>query len=233
VRDDRDVLIEVARRLGLEAAFPWKNLREYQDWVLEDTGLDFEAFCERGILTGKQQYRKYETKGFETPSGKLELKSQLCGLLGLAPLPEYREPPLSPVSTPDLAEEYPLILITGVKIKHFFQSELRQIPALRRANADPRVEIHPDTGRSLGIGDGDWVWIETPVSRVQMKAKLWNGVAHDVVSAQHAWWFPEEGPPHYGWDRSNVNLLFGDDGFDPETGSEPLKSHLCKVYPVR
>ena len=22
-----------------------------------------------------------------------------------------------------------------------------------------------------------------------------------------------------------------DDGFDPETGSEPLKSHLCKVYP--
>jgi hypothetical protein len=23
-----------------------------------------------------------------------------------------------------------------------------------------------------------------------------------------------------------------DDGFDPETGSEPLKSHLCKVYPM-
>jgi anaerobic selenocysteine-containing dehydrogenase len=95
------------------------------------------------------------------------------------------------------------------------------------------VEIHPATGRSLGISDGDWVWIETPVARVQMKAKLWDGVAPDVVSAQHAWWFPEEGPPDYGWERSNVNLLFGDDGFDPETGSEPLKSYLCKVYPVR
>ena len=30
----------------------------------------------------------------------------------------------------------------------------------------------------------------------------------------------------------NQNLLFGDDGFDPETGSEPLKSVLCRVYPV-
>lgn len=233
VRDDRDVLIEVARRLGLTAEFPWRSLREYQDWVLEDTGLDFEGFCERGMLIGEQQYRKYETKGFETPSGKLELQSRLCSLLGLASLPEYREPPLSPVSTPELAEQYPLILITGVKIKHFFHSELRQISALRRANPQPRVEIHPETARSLDIGDGDSVWIETPVSRVQMKARLWDGVALDVVSAQHAWWFPEEGPPDYGWERSNVNLLFGDDGFDPETGSEPLKSHLCRVYPVR
>jgi anaerobic selenocysteine-containing dehydrogenase len=233
VRDDREVLIEVARRLGLEAAFPWRNLREYQDWVLEDTGLDFEAFCERGMLIGEQRYRKYETRGFETPSGKLELKSRVCELIGLSPLPEYREPPLSPLSTPKLAERYPLILTTGVKIKHFFHSELRQIPALRRANPDPRIEIHPDTARPLGIGDGDWVWVETPVARVRMKARLWDGIAPDVVNAQHAWWFPEEAPPDYGWERSNVNLLFGDDGFDPETGSEPLKSLLCRVCPVR
>jgi anaerobic selenocysteine-containing dehydrogenase len=232
VRDDREVLIDVARRLGLEKAFPWKNLREYQDWVLEDTGLDFDAFCERGALVGTQRFRKYETKGFETPSGKLELKSRLFGLLGLAPLPEYREPPLSPQSTPELAELYPLILITGVRTKPFFHSELRQIPALRRANPDPLVEIHPDTAHSLGIADGDWIWIETPVARVQLKARLWKGVAPDVVSAQHAWWFPEAGPPDYDWQRSNVNLLFGDTGFDPETGSEPLKSALCRVYPV-
>jgi anaerobic selenocysteine-containing dehydrogenase len=232
VRDDREVLIEVARRLGLETAFPWRNLREYQDWVLEDTGLDFEAFCELGILTGKQEYHKYQTQRFKTPSGKLELKSQLCELMGLSPLPEYREPSLSPQSTPDLVEQYPLILTSGVKIKHFFQSEMRQIPALRRAVPDPLVEIHPDTARSLDIGDGDQVWIETPVARIQMKARLWDGVAPDVVSAQHAWWFPEEEPPDYGWDRCNVNLLFGDDGFDPETGSEPIKSYLCRLYRV-
>jgi hypothetical protein len=52
----------------------------------------------------------------------------------------------------------------------------------------------------------------------------------EVVNAQHAWWFPEEDPPEYGWKRSNVNLLFGNTHFDPDNGSEPLKSYLCKVY---
>ena len=51
-----------------------------------------------------------------------------------------------------------------------------------------------------------------------------------VVSAQHGWWFPEQAPPEYGWKTSNVNLLYGDEHFDPEGGSEPLKGYLCKVY---
>ena len=54
-----------------------------------------------------------------------------------------------------------------------------------------------------------------------------------MVCAQHGWWFPEEGPPDYGWKRSNVNLLFGDlSGYDPETGAEALRCSLCRVYPV-
>jgi anaerobic selenocysteine-containing dehydrogenase len=63
-----------------------------------------------------------------------------------------------------------------------------------------------------------------------MRARLTDGIAPRVVSAQHAWWFPEDGPPEYGWKRSSVNLLFGDTEYDPETGSEPLRSTLCKVY---
>ena len=232
VRDDREVMIELARRMGLTEEFPWLSLRDYQNWVLEDTGLDFDTFCERGILVGEQRYHKYETEGFATPSGKMELSASLCEFMGLASLPEHREPPLSPISTPEIAKEYPLILMTGVKIKHFFHSELRQIESLRKSNPDPLVEIHPDTAAGLDVADGDWVWIETPAARVRLKARLWDGIAPDVVSAQHAWWFPEEGPPEYGWRRSNVNLLFGDDGFDPETGSEPLKCHLCRVYKI-
>lgn len=93
------------------------------------------------------------------------------------------------------------------------------------------MEIHPETARSLGIREGDWVWIETSENRIRMRAKLFDGIAPDVVSAQHAWWFPEEGPPEYGWKRSNVNLLLGDRAWvDPETGSECLRSSLCKVY---
>ena len=147
-------------------------------------------------------------------------------------MPLYREPPRSPLSKPELAKKYPLILTTGAKIGCFFHSEGRQIESLRKRNPDPLVEIHPETAASLGIEEGDWVWIETKEGRVTMRARLFDGIAQDVVSAQHAWWFPEKGPPEYGWKKSSVNLLFGDMEYDPDSGSESLRSSLCRVYPV-
>jgi anaerobic selenocysteine-containing dehydrogenase len=229
-RDDRDVLFEMAHRLGLNEAFPWRDSKEYLDWVLEDTGLSFEQFCQKDTLLGEMRYRKYESEGFKTASGKFEISSSVMEAMGSSPLPVYREPPLSPVSTPELAKKFPLILISGTKVRNFFHSEYRQVESLRRGNPDPLVEIHPETAAPLGIGEGDWVWVESPSARVKMKAKLFEGIRPDVVNAQHAWWFPEEPPPDYGWKRSNVNLLYDPLHFDPESGAEPLRSHLCKVY---
>ncbi|HEY5530382.1 MAG TPA: molybdopterin dinucleotide binding domain-containing protein, partial [Candidatus Anoxymicrobiaceae bacterium] len=132
-----------------------------------------------------------------------------------------------------LAREYPLILTTGAKSRGFFHSEGRQIPSLRRLNPHPLVEINADTAATLQIADGDEVWVETTEGRIVMKARLSHRLARDVVSAQHAWWFPEAGPPEYGWRNSSVNLLFGDTEYDPDSGSEPLRSSLCRVYGVR
>jgi anaerobic selenocysteine-containing dehydrogenase len=228
-RDDRDIIFDLAHRLGLHEAFPWKSSEAYLEWVLEDTGLSFEAFCERGILLGEMRYFKYKTDGFQTPSKKFEIYSSIMEHAGVSPLPIFREPPLSPVSTPETAKKYPLILMSGTKIRPFFHSELRQIDSLRRENPDPLVEIYPDTAVSLGIDEGDWVWVESPLTKVKMRAKLFHGISPDVVNAQHGWWFPEEEPPEYGWKRSNINLLYGDDHFDPENGAEPIKCYLCKV----
>ena len=229
-RDDRDVIFELAHRLGLHEAFPWRNSGEYLDWVLEDTGLEFKQFCGRDILVGEMRYRKYEAEGFQTPTGKFEIASGIMEAMGLSSMPLFREPPLSPVSTPRLAKEFPLILISGTKIRNFFHSEFRQVESLRKGNPDPLVEIHPDTAASLGIKEGDWVWIESQANRVKMKAKLFDGIRCDVVNAQHGWWFPEEKTSEHAWTRSNVNLLYDHNHFDPENGSEPLKSYLCKVY---
>ncbi len=231
-KDTRDVMIEVARRLGLEEQFPWKDYHDFIGWMLEDTGMTFEEFCDKGILMGDMEYYKYKKNGFRTKSGKFEIYSKRLEGMGISPLPVYREPALSAISTPEIAKEYPLILTSGAKIRALFQSEGRQIKSLRKRNPDPLVEIHPDTAKSLKIQDGDWVWIESREARVQMKAKYFKGIARDVVSAQHAWWFPEEGPPDYGWKKSNINLLFGDMDYDPDTGAESLKCALCKIYPI-
>lgn len=231
VRDDREVIIQVARRLGLFDAFPWADYRTYLEWVLEDTGMNFDEFCEKGILTSQMRYRKFQTDGFATPSKKFEIYSADLENMGISPLPVYREPPMTPLSAPETAQDYPLILTSSGKIREFFHSEGRQIESLRRANPDPTVEINPETARSLGIQQGEWVVIETSDGSASMRAKLVDGIAPGVVAAQYGWWYPEESPPGYGWKKSSYNLLFGKMDYDPEVGAESLRSGLCRVYP--
>lgn len=232
-RDDREIVIQLARRLGLTQAFPWHSYHEYLEWVLEETGMEFDTFCDRGIIAGAMQYYKYRSEGFNTPSGKFEIYSSSLTTRGVSPLPVYREPPVTPVSAPDVHREYPLILTSFGKVKEFFHSEGRQVGSLRRANPAPLVQIHPDTALSLGIADGDWVWVETPEGRVKMTAQLFGGVAPDVVAAQYGWWFPEKDPPDFGWKESSLNLLYGDMTYEPETGSESLRSVLCRIHPMK
>lgn len=230
--DDKQILIELAQRTGMDDCFPWKNVKEYCDWVLKDAGMNFDEFKQLGILKGEMRYRKYEEEGFATPSGKIELYCFNLESMGYDPLPYYVEPPESPYSTPELFKSYPLIITTGGRTQGFFHSEGRQIKSLRKLNPDPLVQIHPATAESLGIEDGDWVWIESPRGRIKQRARLTNGIHPDVVHAQHGWWFPEKGPPEYGFKESNVNMLTGGMPCDPHTGSESFRSFLClcKVY---
>lgn len=44
------------------------------------------------------------------------------------------------------------------------------------------VEINPETARELGIGDGDLVWVESAVGRIQAKARLYPGALPEVVN---------------------------------------------------
>ena len=199
--------------------------------MLQDTTMSFSEFCDKGVIAGKMRYEKFASEGFPTPSGKVELYSGTLASMGVSPLPEYREPPISPASDPATARKYPLILTAGSKPLYFFHSEHRQIPSLRKRNPDPLLEIHPSTAKSAGIGDGEWVWIETPEGRVKMRARLFDGIAEDVVAAQPAWWFPEAPPPDHGWKESNINMILGEMANDPDNGSECLRSVLCRVYP--
>jgi anaerobic selenocysteine-containing dehydrogenase len=188
-RDDRDVIFDVAHRLGLERAFPWPDRHAYLDWLLEDTGMRFEKFKEKDILMGEMRYRKYESEGFHTSSGKFEFYSNVMDHEGRPPPPVDVEPPLSPVSTPELFREYPFILMAGTKILEFFHSEMHQTRSLRKRHPGPVVEIHPVAAARLSVSDGDWVRLETPYGGARLKATLFDGIAPDVVNAEHAWWY--------------------------------------------
>jgi thiosulfate reductase/polysulfide reductase chain A len=177
-------------------------------------------------------------KGFATPTGKVELYSTILEKLGYDPLPDYIEPPETPVSQPQLTEKYPFILITGARFRPMHHSEHRQIRSLRRLYPYPTVEINPDTARQLGIGEGDWTVIETLRGRIKQKAKLTSRIPPRMVECQHGWWFPEEigdDPNLFGVFESNVNVLTPDteEFCDPATGAVTFGPLLCRIYPLK
>ena len=155
-------------------------------------------------------------------------------LKGLAPseicLPEYKEPPLSPVSTPELMEEYPFNMTTGRRNPVYFHSEHRQLPWCREQWPVPRVEINPADAEKLGIQQGDWVWIESKDGKIREVADLYHGVKPGVINTEHTWWLPEFSAPTHGWELVCINALVDKEAQDPYTGSSQLRAYPVKIY---
>ena len=150
------------------------------------------------------------------------------------PLPDYEEPLWSPVRTPEMAKEYPLILITGSRTREYQHGEHRMYASVRRMHPWPQLEIHPETARRLDIANGDWVYIETPLGRVRQKARCIEGIDPSVVHAEAYWWYPEkpgEEPSLFGAFESNVNAIIPDDYETLSFGADNyFRGLLCKVY---
>ncbi len=227
---DEEIFVELARRMKLPVGT--ELVEEVLNSQLARGGLDmtFAELKEKGSVTVPFKYRKYEDGGFKTPTGKIELYSTRFEQMGYAPLPSYEEPPESPISRPEIAEDYPLVLTTGARISYFFNSEHRQIENLRKAHRDPTAEIHPETAARYGITKGDWMWIETKRGRIRQRARLTTGIDPRVIAAEHGWWFPEKPAPEYGVWQSNVNLLTDNEPpYDPAMGTYQLRALLCRV----
>ena len=240
-RSDQQIIYEISSRFRPEEN-PWKNDVELYDSLLEPIGIKYEDMKERVWAYPPFEYYKHEKgllrtdkqPGFNTKSGKYEFCNPLLSELGLEPLPFHKEPHRSPYSTPELAEKYPLILITGARRPEFFLSEHRQSQSLRRLHPNPTVTIHTETAKALGIADKDWVWVENDHGKIKMQAEVTLAIRPDVVNADNGWWFPERDPEdgtYFGTFESNCNVLLSLKNGELGYGST-IKSDLCRVYKV-
>ena len=95
------------------------------------------------------------SKGFGTPSGKIEFYSKSMAQNGLDPLPD---------GEPGLDEEgvgfFPLRMITPPR-HQFLNSTFNEIESLRHGAGDPTIMIHPRDAASRNIGE-------------KMKVRVWN-----------------------------------------------------------
>ncbi len=216
---DWKLWFELARRMGYEKYLPWKDIDEAQNEILKPLQMTVDDLRANpgGYFHSKRAWKKYEKEGFKTPSGKVEIYSETLEKMGYDPLPTYKEPQETPISRPDLAKQYPLILITGQRSIYFLHSMLRGVPSLRSRYPEPMVEISTETAKRLGIGSNDIVIIESLRGSIQMRAAVTMDIHPQVVSVPHGW-----------GGLANQNILT-DNIQDPVYGCPTFRALLCRV----
>ena len=134
---------------------------------------------------------------------------------------------------PELAEEYPLILIMGSRFMPMYHSEQRQIEKALKKMPDPLVTINPKTAEGL-VSQGDWALVSTPQGSKRQRVNVSETIHPQMADSQHGWWFPERDqklPDLFGVFESNANLLCPDEPAfcSPEIGSRPHSALLCRI----
>ena len=233
---DLKIVIELAQKLGLGEDFVWETEEEALNAIIRPSGLTFDEFKQIGRISGRKLFRQYESKGFDTPSGKIEIFLDRLKKWGYDPLPVYYEPPETPYTEPESSERFPFIL-TSWRPGSYRHSWGHQIGLLRSSHPEPTVLINSETAEKLGVNDGDWVYIETKRGQIKQRAKLESGIEPRVIMAEYGWWYPEEPgeePSLHGVWKSNINVVTDDDPnhCDPMSGGWPLRTALCRVFPV-
>lgn len=244
---DRHTDMTFWRKLGLAcgqdpANWPWETEEEAYFNLMQGLGLPIS--CYDDFVTYFRMYypplhqRKFEANGgFWTPSGKVELNSTIMRELGFPGMPTYMGCSESEFETPELVEEYPIVLTTGGGFMPYHHSEHFQMQGIRYLYPDPYFSINPKLAEELDIEYGDWCWIETRRGRIKMRANVEPEVDPRVVFAPRGWWFPErDGSADlnnpFGCLESNVNVLTSVDVEDcePMGGSWANRGLMCKVY---
>ena len=130
--------------------------------------------------------------GFPTASGKCIIDSPLFGV------PDHLPNHESAASTPELAQRFPLAMISP-PARNFLNSSFVNVKSLRDIEGEPLLEIHAADAQPRGIASGQPVRVFNDRGSYVCKARLSPRARPGVVNGLGIWW------RKLGVDGSNVN----------------------------
>jgi len=188
---------EIFRRLAARLGFSEACFRESDEQIAaraftgRDTtaGYSWDHVRERGWwrLNVPAPYAPFASGRFPTPSGRCEFHSERLALQGLDPLPAYVPPYESSASAPELAQRFPLAIISP-PARNYLNSTFVNVRSLRDAEGEPHLEIHPDDAAERGIAEGDRVTVFNDRGSLELKARVTGRARPGVVVALSVWW---------------------------------------------
>jgi len=210
---------ELGRKMGYAEHFPWNTDDEVAEHFFSTSGVTVQQLKEHpeGVYFGKKEYRQFEKRGFPTESGKAELYSARMEKLGFPGLPGHVEPQQSSVANPEIAKQYPEVLLTGCRTIEYIDAQMRDVPALRARRPNAEAEIHPATAAKYGVVHGELIAVESPRGSIKIKANVTTDIKQGVVSVPH------------GWADANCNILLDAKLLDHVSGYITMNSVACRI----
>ncbi len=236
-RSDVEIIFELAKRLGIAQHFFDGDIEAAYAHQLAPSGLTTKQLranpvgMRAPVITRHRKYAEIDSqsgkpRGFDTPTGKIEIFSTSFAGAGYPPLPLFE-------AVDHSNEQYPLTL-TFFRDIHFCDEQHRNIPRLRRAVPEPLLEIHPSTAQANGISEGEWIFLETAAGKVKLKAKFNDSLHPNVVATVYGWWqacqeLKLNGCDPFSPNGANTNLLIPNNDNDPISASIAHRGQRCRV----
>ncbi len=189
---------EIFRRLAARMGFDEPCFRDSDEAMaraaFRPDQVDPQALAAQGWARLKLPDAPFAAGGFATPSGKVMAVDEH----GQAPdhVPNYE----CAAAAPELAQRYPLAMISP-PARHFLNSSFVNVPSLRAAEKEPRLEIHPQDAQARGIASGSTVRVFNDRGSYVCKADISPRARPGVVNGLGIWW------RKFGLNGTNVNEL--------------------------
>ncbi len=239
VKSIGDIVFQLARNVGGGVAAGFAGIGDDSEGFVRfrtQSILPFEDLTKNGVWVGSEyQYGKYG-RVLRTTSAKFEFFSETLREKEL-PLSSVEDPGLPRFVAPSFQgdeKEYPFVLTTYQPVLQI-ESGNQNYPwaqeiyfVMHGVGWNSLAEMNADAARSVGVRDGEEVWVESAFSRVKAKARLTEWVRPDCVAMAR-------GQGHYApgkWQLgigANPNGITGVD-FDRLSGQPAIFNTRVRVY---
>jgi assimilatory nitrate reductase catalytic subunit len=185
VKNDLDIIAELAERLGHTSGFRFPNAEAVFD------ELRLATRGAKADYSGISYARIREEQGVFWPCPAPDHPGTPRLFQESFPFPGGRArfhvvPYRAAAELPDA--DYPLYFTTGRYKEHYNSgAQTRRVPRLDEAKPEPRVELHPWLAEQLGVSDGELLTIESRRGSVSLRAKLSRDIRSDTLFAPFHW----------------------------------------------
>ena len=218
---------ELAKRLDLEAYFPWKDIEEYLDWRLRQIGSSLEEMKKIGVKELPESYPKYldekEEIFWKTPTGKIELYSTILEKYGFDPIPRYQAHPTPP-------KDYRRLLY-GRAPFHSFSRTINN-PLLHELMPENEVWIHPATAREWNVQSGEYIRLKNQDGVISdpIKVRVTHRIHPEAVYMVHGFGHKDNRLRRAYRKGADENQLITQVKIDPLMGGTGLRVNFVTLY---